>query len=313
MKTGISHYKVGDSFTGFLLLKKVTKGRTTTDKPFLTLILSDQTGDIEAKLWDATKEDEENYVPEKIVKIAGRITEFRGMRQLTISNIRSSTAADGLSVTDFIKSAPISKEELMETINRAIFEITNPNIQRIVRALVEKYRDQLMTHPAAVMNHHEYSSGLAHHIVSMLSLARKIQELYPQLNKDLLFAGVILHDLGKIKELSGAVSPSYTLEGKLIGHIPIMIEEIGQVAKELKIEGEEVLILKHIVLSHHQKPEWGSPTPPLVQEAEILHYIDMIDAKLNMLDRHLENVEAGEFTERIFAMDNRSFYKPTFE
>lgn len=313
MNTGINHYKVGDSFTGFLLLKNVTKGTTTAGKPFLTLILADKTGEIEAKLWDATKQDEELYLPEKIVKVAGRITEFRGMRQLTINNIRVSNPTDRVAVTDFVKTAPVAKEELIEAINKAIFEITNPNIQRIVRALVEKYRDKLLTHPAAVMNHHEYSSGLAHHIVSMLSLARKIQELYPQLNKDLLFAGVILHDLGKIKELSGVLSTTYTLEGKLMGHIPIMIEEIAGIAKELKIDGEEVLILKHIVLSHHQKPEWGSPTPPLVQEAEILHYIDMIDAKLNMLDRHLENIEPGEFTERIFAMDNRSFYKPTFE
>src|SRR5690625_5632199 len=86
-----------------------------------------------------------------------------------------------------------------------------------------------------------------------------------------------------------------------------MIEEIGDIAKELNIEGEEVLILQHLILSHHHKPEWGSPKPPLVQEAEVLHYIDMIDARLNMLNRYLENTEKGEFTERIFAMDNRVF------
>lgn len=311
MKSGIKNFKVGSTFEGFLLLKNVTKGRTSTGKPFLTLILADKSGEIEAKLWDSTKEDEETFLPEEIVKIAGRITEFRGTKQLTINNIRPKQAMDGVNLADLVKTAPIPKEELIEAINKAIFEIMNPNIQRIVRALVEKYRDQLLTHPAAVMNHHEYVSGLAHHIVSMLSLAKKIHELYPQLNKDLLYAGVILHDLGKIKELSGVVSTTYTLEGKLLGHIPIMIEEVGETAKELKIEGEEVLLLKHIILSHHQKPEWGSPTPPLVQEAEILHYIDMIDAKLNMLNRHLENTEPGEFTERIFAMDNRSFYKPS--
>src|SRR5699024_7571479 len=248
-----------------------------------------------------------------VVNVSGRITEFRGMKQLTMNNIRPQQPTDGVNVGDFVKTAPVPKEELIESINKAIFEITNPNIQRIVRSLVEKHREALLLHPAAAMNHHEYVSGLAHHIVSMLSLAKKIYELYPQLNKDLLYAGVILHDLGKIRELSGVVSTTYTLEGKLLGHIPIMIEEVADTAKELNIEGEEVLILQHIILSHHQKPEWGSPTPPLVQEAEILHYIDMIDAKLNMLNRHLEGIEAGEFTPRIFAMDNRSFYKPTFD
>lgn len=313
MKTGINQYKVGSSFEGFLLVKNVSKGTTSNGKPFLTLILVDKTGEIEAKIWDATLEDETMFVPEKIVKITGRITEFRGMRQLTIQAIRPQQQTDGVNVQDFIQTAPIPKEQLMEKINETIFEIQNPNIQRIVRAFVEKYREELLTYPAAVSNHHEYVSGLAHHIVGMLELARNIQELYPQLNKDLLYAGVILHDLGKIKELSGLVTTTYTLKGQLLGHIPIMIEEIGDMAKELNIEGEEVLILQHLILSHHHKPEWGSPKPPLVQEAEVLHYIDMIDARLNMLNRYLENTEKGEFTERIFAMDNRAFYKPTFD
>src|SRR5699024_3721898 len=104
----------------------------------------------------------------------------------------------------------------------------------------------LLLYPAAAKNHHEYVSGLAHHIVSMLAIARELVKLYPQLNKDLLYAGIILHDLGKIKELSGIVTTTYTIQGKLLGHIPMMVEEIGSVAKELNIDGEEVLILQHL-------------------------------------------------------------------
>ena len=147
----------------------------------------------------------------------------------------------------------------------------------------------------------------------MLKLAKQLCVLYPSLNKDLLYAGIILHDIGKIHELSGAVSTSYTVTGTLLGHISIMVSEIEEVAEELKIEGEEVVILQHIVLSHHGKAEWGSPKPPMIKEAEMLHFIDIIDAKMNMLDRALSQVEPGEFTERVFALDNRSFYKPTFE
>lgn len=313
MKKGISYYQVGESFNHFLLLKNVTKGVASNGKPFLTLILCDATGEIEAKLWDASKEDEATFVPEEIVRITGEITQFRGRLQLKIKSIRPQQPTDGMHVADFIKKAPIEKEVLMEQITEAIFEMESPKIQRIVRAFVKKYEEELLTYPAAVRNHHEYVSGLAHHIVSMLALAKELHKLYPQLNKDLLYAGIILHDLGKIKELSGIVTTSYTLEGQLLGHIPIMTQEISQVAEELQIEGEEVLILQHLVLSHHQKAEWGSPKPPLVQEAEVLHYIDMIDAKMNMLQRSLEKVQPGEFTERIFPMDNRSFYKPTFE
>src|SRR5690625_882987 len=314
MNQGISNYSIGDPFEGFLLIKEATKGVASNGKPFLTLIFRDQSGEIDAKFWDVSKEDEERFTAEEIVKVSGDINQFRGKAQFRISSIRLSEPADGVQIDQFIEKAPVDKEVLMEKLTETIFEMENSVMQRIVRTFIKNHQEDLFIYPAASRNHHEYASGLAHHIVSMLDLARELCKLYPQLNKDLLYAGVILHDLGKLKELSGVITTSYTLEGKLLGHIPMMVEEIGHVAKELKVDGEEeVLILQHLVLSHHGKAEWGSPKPPLVQEAEILHFIDQIDAKMNMLDRSLSKVKPGEFTERLFAMDNRSFYKPSFE
>lgn len=313
MKKGIGFFTVGDTFDSFMLIKDATKGITSNGKPFLTLILRDTTGEIEAKLWDATKEDEAVFIPEQIVRLNGEIQQFRGKAQLKIVSIRPAQPTDGVHVSQFLEKAPVTKDVLVEKLTESIFEISNANIQRIVRAFIKKYQEALLTYPAATKNHHEYVSGLAHHIVSMLSLAKELCKLYPQINKDLLYAGVILHDLGKIQELSGIVTTSYTVEGKLLGHIPMMVEEIGIIAKELQIEGEEVLILQHLVLSHHGKAEWGSPKPPMIREAELLHLIDLIDAKMNMLNRALDKIKPGEFTERLFAMDNRQFYKPLFE
>ncbi|MFG6121238.1 MULTISPECIES: 3'-5' exoribonuclease YhaM [Thalassobacillus] len=313
MKKGIANYNIGDGFDGFMMIKSASKGVASNGKPFLTLILKDATGEIESKLWEATFEDEAVFQAEELVKLSGEVTSFRGRPQLKIQSIRPVQATDGVAREDFIEKAPIKKEALMERITEAIFEMKNPNIQRLVRYFVQKYQEALLTFPAATKNHHAYVSGLAHHIVSMLNLARELKELYPSLNKDLLYAGVILHDLGKLKELSGAAAPNYTMEGKLIGHIPMMVQEIGQAAEELKINTEEVTILQHLVLSHHGKSEWGSPKPPLVREAEVLHLIDMLDAKMNMLDRALGKVQPGEFTERLFSMEQRSFYKPLFE
>ncbi|GGA73397.1 3'-5' exoribonuclease YhaM [Ornithinibacillus halotolerans] len=313
MKNGIGDYQIGDSFEGFVLIKESVKGTTTNGKPFLTLMLRDATGEIEAKLWDVTKEDETLFCQEQIIRITGEVNQFRGKAQMRINSIRLAHEMDGVQLSDFIEKAPVEQDELIATLTETIFEMTNPTIQRIVRAIVKKYQEPLLIYPAASRNHHEYVSGLLHHIVSMLKIARELCELYPQVNKDLLYAGIILHDIGKMKELSGVISTSYTLEGKLLGHIPIMIEEIGHVAKELNVDGEEVLILQHLVLSHHGKAEWGSPTPPLVREAELLHLIDLIDAKMNMLNRALDKVKPGEFTERLFPLDNRTFYKPTFE
>ncbi|MBM7554131.1 3'-5' exoribonuclease YhaM [Thalassobacillus pellis] len=313
MKKGIAHHSIGDPFDYFMMIKSSSKGIASNGKPFLTLMLKDATGEIEAKLWEATPEDEELFRPEELVKLTGEVNTFRGRPQLKIQSIRPVQPTDGVRKTDFIEKAPVNKEDLMDRITEAIFEMQNSNLQRITRHFVQKYQEALLTYPAAVKNHHEYVSGLAHHIVSMLNLARHLKELYPELNKDLLYAGVILHDLGKLKELSGASAPNYTLEGKLIGHIPMMVQEIGEAAEELKINGEEVTILQHLVLAHHGKAEWGSPKPPLVREAEVLHLIDLMDAKLNMMNSSLKKVRPGEFTDRLYEMEQRAFYKPLFE
>lgn len=313
MKQGISAYTVGETFDNFLLIKEVWTGTASNGKPFLTIFFVDSTGEIDAKLWDASKEDEKTFSAGVIVKVVGDIIEYRGSLQLRIKSIRPSQVTDNVNVADFLQKAPVDKEELQEQMMEAVFEMTNPNLQRIVRAFLKKYEADLYVYPAASKNHHAFVSGLAFHVVSMLKIAKSLCDIYPELNKDLLYAGIILHDIGKLHELSGVVSTSYTTEGTLLGHISIMSTEIKEVADELNIEGEEVVLLQHIILSHHGKGEWGSPKPPLIREAEIIHFIDIIDAKMNMLQTALDKTTPGAFTERMFAMDNRSFYKPTIE
>ncbi|WPL43411.1 3'-5' exoribonuclease YhaM [Priestia megaterium] len=313
MTKGIAQYEVGEQVDLYFLIKSSTRGIASNGKPFLTVILQDKTGDIEAKLWDASPDDEENYAAQKIVRAAGEVMNYRGRNQLKIRNIRPAQPQDGVRTSDFLEVAPLSQEEMVEHITKSIFEIKNSNVQRITRHLFKKYQTEFLEYPAATKNHHEFVSGLAYHVVSMLKLAESFSTLYPSLNRDLLYAGVILHDLGKVFELSGPVSTIYTVEGNLLGHISIMVNEIGKAAEELAIEGEEVMLLQHLVLSHHGKEEWGSPKKPLIKEAEMLHLIDNVDAKMNMLDRALTKVKPGEFTERIFALDNRSFYKPTID
>ncbi|MCM3773620.1 MULTISPECIES: 3'-5' exoribonuclease YhaM [Priestia] len=313
MTKGIAQYEVGEQVDLYFLIKSSTRGIASNGKPFLTVILQDKTGDIEAKLWDASPDDEENYAAQKIVRAAGEVMNYRGRNQLKIRNIRPAQPQDGVRTSDFLEVAPLPQEEMVEHITKSIFEMKNSNVQRITRHLFKKYQTEFLEYPAATKNHHEFVSGLAYHVVSMLKLAESFSTLYPSLNRDLLYAGVILHDLGKVFELSGPVSTIYTVEGNLLGHISIMVNEIGKAAEELAIEGEEVMLLQHLVLSHHGKEEWGSPKKPLIKEAEMLHLIDNVDAKMNMLDRALTKVKPGEFTERIFALDNRSFYKPTID
>lgn len=312
MAKGILLHDVGEQFDSYLLIKSSAKGIASNGKPFLTLMLQDQSGDIEAKLWDAKPNDEITYSAQTIVKVTGDIHHYRGRNQLKLRNIRPVEPTETMKPEDFLETAPLPKREMSEIVTQYIFEMNNPNIQRITRYLLKKYGPEFFDYPAATKNHHEFVSGLAYHVVTMLKLAKAIAELYPSLDKDLLYAGVILHDLGKVKELSGPISTAYTVEGNLLGHISIMVTEISKAAEELEIDGEEVLILQHLILSHHGKAEWGSPKPPMIKEAEILHYIDNLDAKMNMMDRALERVKPGEYTERVFALDNRMFYKPAF-
>ena len=309
----ILEHQVGEPIDLFLLIKQSTKGITQQGSPFMTLILQDKSGDIEAKLWDTGEEQERLFAASTIVRVGGELHEYRGKNQLRIKSIRPAKEDEGVTIADLVPSSVKSKEVLYEELMQYFFEMKNPQIQRITRHLLKKHHTEFLVYPAATRNHHDYVSGLIDHVVSMLQLGKAIADLYPTLNKDLLYAGIILHDIGKVIELSGPIGTQYTIEGNLLGHITIMVNEISKAADELEIHGEEVMLLQHMVLSHHGKEEWGSPKRPMLMEAEILHYIDNIDAKMNMLDRAMSKTANGEFTERIFPLDNRSFYKPNIE
>lgn len=313
MKQGITQRAVGETIDEFLLIKQSVKGVTTTGNPFMSLVLQDKSGDIEAKLWDTKDEHEKLFAAETIVRVGGEIHNYRGKNQLRIKSIRPAKPEENQSIGDLLPASEKSTDQLFEEIMQYLFEMENPQIQRITRHILKKHQQSVLTFPAATRNHHDYVSGLADHVVSMLKLGKALLAIYPTLNKDLLYAGIILHDIGKVFELSGPIATTYTVEGNLLGHISIMVTEISKTADELEIEGEEVMLLQHMVLSHHGKEEWGSPKRPMIKEAEMLHYIDNIDAKMMMLDRALEKTKPGEFSERLFPLENRSFYKPKME
>lgn len=310
----INNYGLGDEVEGYMLIKNVNKGIARNGKPYLTLILADYTGEIECKVWDSVEQLEYTMLPNTIIYLAGTISEYQGKLQLRLTNfnIESEYSCD-LTVADFAKSAPISSDELFSKITETVQEIKNDKIRSIVTDILSRYEKSFKIFPAAKAMHHNYVSGLAYHTYGMLNLAKSIANLYPTLSKDLLFAGVILHDVCKVREYTDPINPEYSLEGKLIGHITMIAEEIELTAKTLGIAGEEVLLLKHMVLSHHGKLEWGSPVAPMIVEAEILHFIDNIDAKMEMCRTALEKANVGQFTERIPGLDGRTLYKHTIK
>lgn len=300
----------GDAVDQFFLVHKATQGVTAQGKDYMTLHLQDKSGEIEAKIWTVTKEDMATLKPELIIHVKGDVINYRGRKQMKVNQFRVATEADGLKTQDFIDGAPMSLDEIKSQMQSFIFEIENANLQRITRHLLQKYDEAFFTFPAASSHHHNFVSGLSYHVLTMLQIAKGLCEIYPNLNKSLLYSGIILHDMGKVRELSGPIATSYTLEGNLLGHISIASEDVAEAARELGIQGEEVLLLRHLILSHHGKLEYGSPKLPHVKEAEILHFIDNIDARMNMFDKAFKKIEKGQFTERIFGLENRQFYKP---
>jgi 3'-5' exoribonuclease len=194
-----------------------------------------------------------------------------------------------------------------------LVKIKNGDIKQITGILLNENREKLLHYPAAMKNHHSVRGGLLYHISTMLKMAERVLEIYTHLNADLLYAGVILHDLAKIDEMNandlGIVS-SYTTEGILLGHIVQGIKDIERVGSQINADRETIVLLQHMILSHHYEPEFGSPKRPMIPEGEILHYLDMMDARMYDMQKALEAVKPGEFSDKVWLLNNRQMYKP---
>jgi len=308
----INEMKCGDDNVEFTaLISHVTSGKTNgaNKSNYLSIVFQDETGSIDAKLWNASDEQMKTLTMGAVVRGKGDIIKYSDNRQMKIISIDNISYQESQQV-QFLSKAPIDSEQMMKEMMGYIKRISNMKLYSLTKYLFEKHIEKIKVYPAASRNHHEFVSGLAYHTLSMLKVADALITVYPQLNTDLIYAGIVLHDIGKTVELSGPVVPSYTLEGKLLGHISIAQAMIYEAAKELNIEGEEVILLQHMILSHHGKNEYGSPVLPQIREAEIVYFIDNIDARMNMFEKVLENTESGEYSKRVFALENRTIYKP---
>ena len=243
-----------------------------------------------------------------VVEGKGDIIKYSGARQMKVIKMTAIEMTDEQK-SAFLPKAPLDKDIMIKDIEDTIAGMKNEDYKTLTSALIEEHRDEFILFPAASRNHHEFVSGLIYHTYCMLQLAKSAAKMYQSLDEDLLFAGVILHDIGKIRELSGPITPHYTVEGNLLGHISIGAMMISEKAKELGINDEHVQLLIHMILSHHGKNEYGSPVLPQLKEAEVLYLIDNIDARMNMFLKAEDQVEEGEYTKRIFALENRNVYK----
>lgn len=308
MEKLLHEYVVGEEMRLPLLIKSADVRMTKTEKAYIALTFQDKSGQMDAKFWGATPEDIATYQVGVIVQLHGKRETYNNTPQIAITELKVLPHAN---VDDFIQRVGMSAAAIEEEIKVALLGIIDAPIARVTRHIYQKFKKPFYEYPAAKRHHHAVVGGLSFHTLSMIRIAENLLTLYPQLSRSLLLAGIMLHDIGKVIELSGSVGTEYTLQGNLIGHIVLMSDEITKACRELEIDDtlESIVLLKHVVLAHHGKLEYGSPVRPLLMEAEMIHYIDMIDATMNMLTTALENTAPGEFGDKIYGLDNRMFYQ----
>jgi len=309
----INEFKTGDSLITFFLIRKVECKNTGSGKKYLDIVFGDSSGEIVARLWECTAEDEVQYVKSMLVKIKGTVIEWQGKKQVKIERIRPVKEKDGISLHELVPVAPYAPEDMFTELSTFITKIEKNTLRETVQLIIAEAGEKLLTHPAALQNHHSLRSGLLYHTLTMLQAGEKLLEVYTFLDKDLLFAGIILHDIAKLDEIEAndlGLATDYTVEGQLLGHIVQGVKKIDKAAQRVGLDEETNLIMQHMILSHHYEPEFGSPKRPMVPEAEILHYLDILDARMFDMCKVLGDIQPGDFSERVWVLNNRKIYKP---
>lgn len=286
---------------------------------YLAVTLGDRTGQIESRMWENFAEAVPGFEPGDVVKVRAEVCRYNDRFQLNLEKLRRANA-DEFELVDYVPQTQKDVDELWSALIRSVDSFSDPWLQSLVRSflcdplIAVAYREA----PAAKSLHHAWLGGLLEHVVSLLGICDLAAHHYPEINRDLLLTGVILHDIGKLEELRWGTSFDYTLEGQLVGHIAIglvMIEK--KVATLPGFPPALRMLVEHMVLSHHGKLEFGSPKLPMIPEAVLLHYLDDLDAKMHTMrsefERHeAQGGEAGEMTDWVRSMDRPLLNTATF-
>jgi 3'-5' exoribonuclease len=298
----VSDLRDGQAVTSlFLVGAKEIRTSQRSGKSWLELALRDRTGSIAAKMWDNFEALAKTFEADDVVQIRGRVKLYNGQKEMTLEQIVPAAARD-YELSDFLAHTKFDVEKLYAELGAAVSAVRNPWIKRLLESVVNDPAivPKLKRAPAAMSMHHAFVGGLLEHTVSLIGLGRAVAAHYPELDADVLLAGIVLHDIGKIDELSYERATNYTTAGRLLGHITIGTLLVREKIKAIPGFPEPLAILiEHLILSHHGTYEFGSPSLPQTREAIALHFLDDMDSKMAAMRATLEGASGSEeWTER---------------
>ena len=303
----------GKTFDSFFLVLAKQQRTTRSNKPYLNLILGDKTGQIEGRVWDpGDPRIAKDFERGDMVKVRGSFSRYEDRAQVKVDQLRKALAAEADKM-DMLPATSCDVSALWARLEASVESLANADLKRLLKALLadsamaQAYREA----PAARQLHHAWLGGLLEHVVSLLGMADRVAAHYALLDRDLLVAGVILHDIGKIRELVWETGFDYTVEGVLLGHIQMGVDLVEKTIAGLPGFPDRLrTLVLHMILSHHGKLEFGSPKLPMIPEALVLNFLDDLDAKMQAMTSEFEkSAREGrapdEMTGKVWALDQR--------
>ena len=288
----ITDLQEGQQIRDIFLVARKTLAETKAGKPYLAMTLMDKTGEIEARVWENAADLDPQAAVGTYVLMQGTVKSFRDKLQLSIVSLEQ-VAAEKVSSADFMPSSRRPMAEMEKELDTYIALVSDAGLHDLLVAIFKgETLARFCTAPAAKRMHHAYLGGLLEHTLSVSGLAVKIADHYPDLDRDMLVTGALLHDLAKIIEFSFTAPPfEYTDQGRLLGHLVLGVDMVRRAALEIEtLSPQRLDQICHLILSHHGQHEFGAPVLPMTQEALLLHHLDDMDAKMNYTDQLREKI-----------------------
>ena len=299
---------------GYCLVKSVEVKTSSKGDTYLDFTLGDSTGEINGKLWRYNAAEHGEYKANDLVKIRGTISQYNGADQLRIERIRLTIESDNVHIDDFVRTSGYSSEQMYDELMNIANAFADNNSRLLVTTMLSDNRENLLFWPAAFKLHHALRGGLLMHTLSIVRLCEGVCNVYPFVDRELLIAGAILHDISKLQEFDvndAGVADGYTIEGNLLGHIAMGATNIDKYAERLGVDRRVSVLLQHMVLSHHGEPEFGAAVRPMFIEAEVLSELDLMDARIYEMREAVSSTAPNDFSSRVWALDNRKLFNHT--